>query len=156
MTPNERSIGMAKVIIEAAINGAVAKKAVNPSMPYSPQEIADDAIATGEAGAALVHFHARDPQTGKFVFEHGALYTEVYRRARAKSKVLLWPGSDFMAMRTDDPDNPDLLFCDPGSVNLISYDPATKRIRNETSVYRVTFETTRHQLEKIKELGLRP
>jgi uncharacterized protein (DUF849 family) len=147
---------MAKIIIEAAINGAVAKKTLNPNFAYSPQEIADDAIATCEAGAAIVHFHARDPQTGKFVFEHGELYTETYRRARAKSKVMMWPGSDIMSLRKGDPDNPDLLFCDPGSVNLVSYDPATKRIRNETSVYRVTFETARHQLEKIKELGLRP
>jgi 3-keto-5-aminohexanoate cleavage enzyme len=65
-------------------------------------------------------------------------------------------GSDIMSLRKGDPDNPDLLFCDPGSVNLVSYDPATKRIRNETSVYKVTFETARHQLEKIRELGLRP
>lgn len=147
---------MAKIIIEAAINGAVAKKTLNPNFAYSPQEIADDAIATCEAGAAIVHFHARDPKTGKFVFEHGELYTETYRLARAKSKVMMWPGSDIMSLRKGDPDNPDLLFCDPGSVNLVSYDPATKRVRNETSVYRVTFETARHQLEKIKELGLRP
>ncbi len=147
---------MAKIIIEAAINGAVAKKTLNPNFAYSPREIADDAIATCEAGAAIVHFHARDPQTGKFVFEHGELYTETYRRARAKSKVMMWPGSDIMSLRKGDPDNPDLLFCDPGSVNLVSYDPATKRIRNETSVYRVTFETARLQLDKIKELGLRP
>jgi 3-keto-5-aminohexanoate cleavage enzyme len=147
---------MAKIIIEAAINGAVAKKSLNPNFAYSPQEIADDAIATCDAGAAIVHFHARDPQTGKFVFEHGELYTETYRRARSKSKVMMWPGSDMMSMRKGDPDNPDLLFCDPGSVNLVSYDPATKRVRNETSVYKVTFETARHQLEKTKELGLRP
>jgi uncharacterized protein (DUF849 family) len=147
---------MAKIIVEAAINGAVAKKTLNPNFAYSPQEIADDAIATCEAGAAIVHFHARDPQSGKFVFEHGELYTATYRRARAKSKVIMWPGSDIMSLRKGDPDNPDMLFCDPGSVNLVSYDLATKRIRNETSVYKVTFETARHQLEKIRELGLRP
>ena len=33
---------MAKIIIEAAINGAVAKKTLNPNFAYSPQEIADD------------------------------------------------------------------------------------------------------------------
>ena len=49
---------MAKIIIEAAINGAVAKKTLNPNFAYSPREIADDAIATCEAGAAIVHFHA--------------------------------------------------------------------------------------------------
>src|SRR5216683_8301206 len=131
---------MAKIIIEAAINGAVAKKTLNPNFAYSPQEIADDAIATCNAGAAIVHFHARDPQTGKFVFEHGDLYTDVYRRTRAKSKVLLWPGADAMKMSRSDPSSmPDLLYCDPGSLNLISYDPENKRIRNESAVYRNTY-----------------
>src|SRR5260370_4401162 len=144
---------MAKINIEAAINGAVAKKTLNPNIAYSPQEIAEDAIATCEAGAALVHFHARDPQTGKFVFEHGELYTEVYRRARAKSKVMIWPGSDFMSLRKGDPDNPDLLFCDPGSVNLVKYDPATKPIPNEAAVYRVPCHAARRQLGQIQDLG---
>ncbi len=146
---------MRKVIIEAAINGAVAKKTLNPNIAYSPQEIADDAIATYKAGAAIVHFHARDPQTGKFVFEHGELYTDTYRRARAKSKVMMWPGADFMAMRKGDPDNPDVLYCDPGSVNLVSYDPVTKRTRNEGSVYRVPFDAARRQLEKIDWCAIR-
>ncbi len=145
---------MARIIIEAAINGAVAKKSLNPNIAYSPDEIAADAIATCEAGAALVHFHARDPETGKFEFKHGDLYTQAYRRVRAKSKVMFWPGADIMAMRKGDPDNPDLLFCDPGSVNLVGYDPATRRITNEASVYRVPFEVARHQLEKIRELGM--
>src|SRR5260370_6908906 len=139
---------MAKINIEAAINGAVAKKTLNPNFAYSPQEIADDAIATCEAGAAIVHFHARDPQTGKFVFEHGELYTETYRRARAKSKVMMWPGSDIMSLRKGDPNNPDLLFCVPDSANLVSYHPAPKRIRNRPSVYNVTFEPPPHQLHK--------
>src|SRR5258706_15285819 len=83
----DRSRTMAKIIIEAAINGAVAKKTLNPNFAYSPQEIADDAIATCEAGAAIVHFHARQPETGELVFEHGELYTEAYPRPRAKTKA---------------------------------------------------------------------
>jgi uncharacterized protein (DUF849 family) len=53
---------MAKIIIEAAINGAVAKKSLNPNFAYSPQEIADDAIATCDAGAAIVHFTRAIPR----------------------------------------------------------------------------------------------
>ena len=52
----ERYQTMAKVIIEAAINGNAGKKS-NPHIPYSPKEIADDAIASCKAGAALIHFH---------------------------------------------------------------------------------------------------
>jgi len=84
------------------------------------------------------------------------LYTEALRRARAKSKVIIWPGADFMAIRKGDPDNPDLLFCDPGSVNLVTYDPATKRIGNEAMVYRVFFDAACRQLTKVQELGMRP
>ena len=51
---------MSKVIIEAAINGN-AMKAHNPNIPYSPEEIGQDAIATCKAGAALIHFHVREP-----------------------------------------------------------------------------------------------
>jgi uncharacterized protein (DUF849 family) len=148
---------MAKTIIEAAINGAAASKSSNSHIAYTPEEIAEDAIAAANAGAALVHFHARDPQTGKFVFEHGDLYTDVYRRTRAKSKVLLWPGSDAMKMsRSDASSMPDLMYCDPGSLNLVSYDLENKRIRNESAVYRNTYEDTRRLLTKLRELGLRP
>lgn len=148
---------MAKVIIEAAINGATATKKLNPHIPYSAEEIAADAVAACNAGAALVHFHARDPETGKFVFEHGAHYLEVYRRVRAASEVLLWPGADIMQISKSEPASmPDLLFCDPGSLNLVSYEPATKRIRNESAIYQNSIDYTRRHLAKIRELGLRP
>jgi len=148
---------MAKVIIEAAINGAAAPKKLNPHIAYTPEEIANDAIAVANAGAALVHFHAREPETGKFVFRHSELYTDAYRRIREKSNVLIWPGADIMSMsRTDRQMPPDLLFCDPGTLNLISYDPLNKKIRNESAVYKNTFEDTRRHLAKVRELALRP
>jgi len=80
---------MAKVIIEAAINGNAMKK-LNPHIAYSPAEIADDAIATCKAGAAIIHFHVRDPETGKWV-QDVPYYAEVYRRSRAACKAMLWP-----------------------------------------------------------------
>jgi uncharacterized protein (DUF849 family) len=46
---------MAKVMIEAAINGNAMKK-LNPHIPYSTEEIAQDAIATCRAGAAIISF----------------------------------------------------------------------------------------------------
>ncbi|HEX3409503.1 MAG TPA: 3-keto-5-aminohexanoate cleavage protein, partial [Candidatus Binataceae bacterium] len=69
---------MAKVIIEAAINGNAMKK-LNPHIPYSPEEIAQDAIATCKAGAAVIHFHVRETETGKWVHDV-PYYAEVYRR----------------------------------------------------------------------------
>ncbi|MGE0705870.1 MAG: 3-keto-5-aminohexanoate cleavage protein, partial [Vicinamibacterales bacterium] len=51
-----------KVIIEVGLNESQLKSA-NPNVPYSPQEIADEARRCYEAGAAVVHYHARDPLT---------------------------------------------------------------------------------------------
>jgi uncharacterized protein (DUF849 family) len=54
-----------KVIITCAVTGAIHTPTMSPHLPITPQEIADAAIGAAEAGAAIVHLHARDPQTGK-------------------------------------------------------------------------------------------
>jgi len=54
-----------KVIITCAVTGAIHTPSMSPYLPVTPQEIADAAIGAAEAGAAIVHLHARDPQTGK-------------------------------------------------------------------------------------------
>jgi 3-keto-5-aminohexanoate cleavage enzyme len=51
-----------KVIITAALNGAFANKDVNPNVPEQPDEIARAACECADAGAAIVHIHARDEQ----------------------------------------------------------------------------------------------
>jgi 3-keto-5-aminohexanoate cleavage enzyme len=55
---------METVIITAALTGSRPTKMMNSAVPYSPMEIADAAIACREAGAAIVHVHVRDPETG--------------------------------------------------------------------------------------------
>jgi uncharacterized protein (DUF849 family) len=54
-----------KVIITCAVTGAIHTPSMSPHLPITPQEIADAAIGAAEAGAAIVHLHARDPQNGK-------------------------------------------------------------------------------------------
>ena len=54
-----------KVIVTCAITGAIHTPSMSPFLPVTPQEIADAAIEAAEAGAAIVHLHARDPLTGK-------------------------------------------------------------------------------------------
>lgn len=51
-----------KVIITAALTGAVTPKEINPDIPLTPQEIADDAYACWKAGASVVHLHMRDDE----------------------------------------------------------------------------------------------
>ncbi len=54
-----------KVIITCAVTGAIHTPSMSPHLPITAEEIADAAIGAAEAGAALVHVHARDPKTGK-------------------------------------------------------------------------------------------
>jgi uncharacterized protein (DUF849 family) len=54
-----------KVIITCAVTGAIHTPSMSPYLPVTPEEIADAAIGAAEAGAAIVHLHARDPKTGK-------------------------------------------------------------------------------------------
>jgi len=55
---------MGKVIITAALAGAATRKEQNPAVPYTPQEFAEESFKCWKAGAAIVHIHVRDPQTG--------------------------------------------------------------------------------------------
>ena len=57
--------GKHKVIITCAVTGAIHTPSMSPHLPVTPDEIAAEAIAAAEAGAAIVHLHARDPKTGK-------------------------------------------------------------------------------------------
>lgn len=59
-----------KLIIEVRINEYEMRDA-NPHVPWTPQEIASDAAACREAGASIVHFHARTPDGGA-AFGHEA------------------------------------------------------------------------------------
>lgn len=54
-----------KVIITCAITGAIHTPTMSPHLPITPDEITSEAIAAAEAGAAILHLHARNPETGQ-------------------------------------------------------------------------------------------
>lgn len=54
-----------KVIITCAVTGAIHTPSMTPHLPLTPDEIANEAIAAAEAGAAILHLHARNPETGQ-------------------------------------------------------------------------------------------
>ncbi|MDQ0509347.1 3-keto-5-aminohexanoate cleavage protein [Ancylobacter amanitiformis] len=57
--------GPRKVIITCAVTGAIHTPSMSPYLPITPQQIIDDALGAAEAGAAILHLHARNPETGK-------------------------------------------------------------------------------------------
>ncbi len=56
---------MSKVIISCAVTGAIHTPSMSDHLPITPAEIAEQAIAAAEAGAAILHLHARDPNDGR-------------------------------------------------------------------------------------------
>ena len=56
---------MSKIIITCAITGSIHTPSMSPHLPVTPAQIADQAIAAAQAGAAILHLHARHPVTGQ-------------------------------------------------------------------------------------------
>ncbi len=54
-----------KVIITCAVTGSIHTPTMSPYLPITPDQIAENAIAAAEAGAAILHLHARDPRDGR-------------------------------------------------------------------------------------------
>ena len=54
-----------KIIITCAITGSIHTPSMSPYLPVSPEEIAEAGIAAVEAGASILHLHARDPKDGR-------------------------------------------------------------------------------------------
>jgi len=80
---------MSKTIITCALTGAGDTTKKSPYVPVTPKEIAEDAIQAAKAGAAIVHIHVRDPETGN-ISHDPKLYREVVERIRdSKTDVVL-------------------------------------------------------------------
>lgn len=159
---------MSTVIIESAINGGITRAEVNPHVPCTAGDVARDAAATLAAGAAIVHFHVRRPDGGRIeaydslLAEHVVAMTEI----RKGPTPLLWNtfpvGGDaqqrfrlFRDLSAQASTRPDVGAYDIGSLNIVSYDAATKLVGSATT-YVNTFDDIRYFLSGFRELGLRP
>lgn len=54
-----------KVIVTCAVTGAIHTPSMSPHLPITPDEIVSEAVAAAEAGAAILHLHARNPENGR-------------------------------------------------------------------------------------------
>jgi uncharacterized protein (DUF849 family) len=77
-----------KVIITCAVTGAIHTPSMSPYLPVTPQEIAEAALGAAEAGAAIVHLHARDPVNGKPT-QDPAVFREFLPRIKEQSDVVV-------------------------------------------------------------------
>ncbi|MGP7977954.1 MAG: 3-keto-5-aminohexanoate cleavage protein [Desulfobaccales bacterium] len=77
---------MDKLIITAAITGSRNMRDIAPYIPITPEEIVQSSIECWNAGAAIVHIHVRDPQTG-FGTQNLELYRQVVTPLREKTDL---------------------------------------------------------------------
>jgi len=92
-------------LITCAITGNITKPEQTPYLPVTPEQIANECLASAEAGAAAVHIHVRDPATGRpsMELEH---YRDVVDRIRKRNKELVinlttGPGGRFVPDAND-------------------------------------------------------
>jgi len=77
-----------KVIISCAVTGSGDTTKLSPYVPVTPKQIAEDALAAHAAGAAVVHLHVRNPETGA-PSRDIALYREVVARIRDSGSAVV-------------------------------------------------------------------
>lgn len=79
-----------KCIITAAVTGGDVVPTQTPHLPITPRQIADEAVRSAESGAAVVHVHARDPQTGE-PSSRLDLFEEILASIKDRSNVVICP-----------------------------------------------------------------
>jgi uncharacterized protein (DUF849 family) len=158
---------LTKLIIEVRLNEYTTREG-NPNIPYTAEEIAADAAACREAGASIVHFHARG-EGG--LPEHSIEgYSEIAERVRASCDVLLHPtlgfvatdGSDaerlahVVAMAGHDALRPELAPLDVGSMNFDRFNVQARRFETKDTVYRNSTATLMYFAETLQALRVKP
>jgi uncharacterized protein (DUF849 family) len=77
-----------KVIVTCAITGSGHTPTMSPHLPVTPDQIVEESLAAAEAGAAVVHLHARDPRDGRPTPE-ASIFLEYVRRIKQASDVVI-------------------------------------------------------------------
>jgi uncharacterized protein (DUF849 family) len=158
------------VVVSCAVTGAGDTVDKHPAIPVTPEQIATSAIEAADAGAAIVHLHVRDPQTGKGSRDI-ALFKDVFERVRNSGRNVLinltaGMGGDLIV----DDDNPqvpaegtDLITAEQrmAHVELLRPDIATLdcgtiNFDNANYVYVQTPNMLRAMATRYAEIGVKP
>ncbi len=156
-----------KLIVEVRCNEYTSRRA-NPHVPFSPEEIAADAAACREAGAAILHFHAREPKSGAPAYD-AACYGDSIRRIRAACDVLVNPtlgavsvpdpkqrAAIIPALAANEATRPDLAPVDLASLNIDPWDPDERRFLVEDMIYATSVAGLREITSTIRAAGVLP
>ena len=147
------------VVITAALTGVLATREQCPAIPYTPVEIAEEAKRAAEAGASIVHIHARNPEGGpEWRVE---TFAEILSEVRARSDVIVnfstgaigIPPEQRIAHIRDL--RPEIGALNLGSMNYAIYS-AKKKAFYHDHVFANPFKDIQFFLEAMNSAGVRP
>jgi len=147
------------VVITCALTGVLAKKEQCPAIPYSPAEIAEEARRAYEAGAAVVHIHARTPEGGPSW--ESAVFGEIKREIRKRCPVLLNFSSGGIGLPIQErtrhivDHRPEIAALNMGSMNYAIYSRKNKAFYHDY-VFANPFRDIQYCLEQINLVGAKP
>ena len=156
-----------KVIIEVRINEYTLRD-TNPNIPYSPAEIATQALECWREGASIIHYHARDPHTGAPAADP-QLYADTVHRIKDKSDLITMPTlgawwmpspedriAHIIEMAKDPMTKPELGPIDMATSNVDIFDPEAKQFETNETVYVNTTKTWQFFAETMKSVRVKP
>src|ERR1700736_3235678 len=150
---------MSKTIISAALTGVLATREQCPAIPYTPKEIGEEAKRAADAGAAIVHIHARTrdgaPDWSVEVF------AEIFSEVRARTDVIInfstgaigIPPEERIAHIRDL--RPEMAALNMGSMNYAIYSEKRKVFHHD-HVFANPFHDIQFFLETMNKAGVRP
>lgn len=147
------------VVITCALTGVLAKKEHCPAIPYSPTEIAEEAKRAYEAGATVVHIHARTPEGGPSW--EPAVFGEIKAEIERRCPVLLNFSSGGIGLpiaertRHISAHRPHIAALNMGSMNYAVYSFKKKQFYHD-HVFANPFKDIQFCLEQINQAGSLP
>lgn len=151
---------MTKIIISAALTGVVTTRQQSPYIPYTPEEIGEEAKRSADAGASIVHIHARnDDGTPAWDVE---TFTQIHNevRQRCPDIIINYSTGAFGIPREHRIHHvralkPDMAALNMGSMNYAIYSRKQKRFYHDY-VFANPFDDIQFFLEAMNEAGTRP
>jgi uncharacterized protein (DUF849 family) len=149
-----------KLILSAALTGAATNRTHCPHIPYTPTEIAEEARRAVEAGASIVHIHAREddgrPSWRLEVFE------EIHQEVRLRCPdVIINYSTGAIGITKEERMNhipvlkPDMAAFNMGSMNYAIYSKKAKRFY-WNAVFKNSFDTMQYCVKTMNEAGTLP
>lgn len=165
---------MGKVIISAAITGSIHTPSMSPYLPITPKEIADEAVRAYEAGAAIAHIHARNPETGQPTSDVEVMREIVSSIKSRSNMVICVTTGGGLGMTVEERlkaiplFKPELASCNFGSINFnmsrgmeairtYKYSWESAYLENSKDlIFPNTFKSLEHYLKTFAENGTKP